>query len=82
MVLCIQLRLFVVKPTKSLPGITMMKDFVVYLTMDPAMHGAVLEISSPCELWGFNIGDLVEVKVADVSSNSDMPKAQFAIIVC
>ena len=53
----IGLRLYSVKPTKSLPGIMLLKDMKILLHSEEAMHGPSWKCPA-CELFGFGTGAL------------------------
>ena len=58
-----ELRLFTIKPTKTQPGVYIMKDMSVHLFADKSVHGQKLECG-PCELFGFGTGSLTTNEVS------------------
>ena len=53
-------RLFTVKATRQLPALHVTKDFALYASKDETLHkGSSLDLE-PCELFGFNLGDMAK----------------------
>ena len=53
-------RLFTVKATRQLPILHVTKDFGLYACKDESLHRASRLDLEPCELFGFNLGDLAK----------------------
>ena len=65
-----KLRIYTARATKKLPTVTVMKDYSIFLSTDPDLHGSsVLKLDAP-EMYGFGTGDWLVGEVAGMTSTT------------
>ena len=64
------------RATKTLPKITIQKDYSFYISTDDTLHPEGLELET-CELIAFNTGDFVKVKTKELGHSLSLDNHRF-----
>ena len=64
------------RATKTLPKITIQKDYSFYISTDDTLHPEGLKLET-CELIAFNTGDFVKVKTKELGHSLSLDNHRF-----